>query len=95
MKAPGLAEGFAHLGWRLDCAVPLGILEAACAAIYLIPRTSVAGAILVTGYLGGAIATTARVGDQSSWLTVVLIVLVWGGLYLRNPRVRALLPLTR
>jgi hypothetical protein len=61
--------------------------------VYLIPRASVLGAILMTAYLGGATATNVRVGDSSYMATVVLGVLVWGGLYLRDARLRALLPL--
>jgi hypothetical protein len=70
----------------------LGILELICAVIYVIPRTSMLGAILLTGYLGGAIATHVRVGEQFI-MPAVLGVLIWGGLYLRDYRLRALLPL--
>jgi hypothetical protein len=59
----------------------------------LIPRTSILGAILLTGYLGGATATNVRVGDPSSIVTVILGMLIWGGLYLRENRLRALIPL--
>ena len=69
----------------------LGLLEFACAVIYLIPRTSVLGAILVTGYLGGAILTGLRVGD-SVLAPAILGVLAWGGLFLRDTRLRALIP---
>ena len=70
------------------------ILQLACAILYAIPRTAVLGAILLTGYLGGAIAACVRVGD--SWiLQFVFGVMLWGGLYLRDPRLRALLPLVR
>jgi uncharacterized protein YndB with AHSA1/START domain len=94
VKPPQLAEGFAHLGWPDDLALGLGILELACTVLYVIPRTSVLGAVLLTGYLGGATATHVRVGEPS-WLPVVFGVLVWGGLYLRDARLRALLPLRR
>jgi hypothetical protein len=92
---PDLAEGFKTLGWPEEYALGLGILEIACAVVYLIPQTSVLGAILMTGYLGGAIATHVRVGQFASGiiLQVGLGVLVWLGLYLRDPRVRALVPL--
>ena len=70
----------------------LGVLELACTILYAIPRTSVLGAILLTGYLGGATATHVRVGD-SFIMTVVLGVVVWGGLFLRDARLRALIPL--
>jgi DoxX-like protein len=89
---PELAQGFAHLGLPDSMAVPLGILEISCVAIYLIPRTSVLGAILLSGYLGGAICTHWRVGDPF-YVHVVLGLCVWLGLYLREDRLKALLPL--
>lgn len=70
----------------------LAILEIACTVIYVVPKTSVLGAVLLTGYLGGAIATHVRVSDPFI-APLVLGVLVWVGLYLRDLRVRALLPL--
>lgn len=88
----GLAEQVSHLGWPLHLAVALGILEVACVAVYLYPQTSVLGAILVTGYLGGAIATHVRLGEPFV-VPLALGVLVWLGLFLREPRLRALLPL--
>jgi hypothetical protein len=63
LGAPGLSEGFEHLGWPGSQAVPLGLLELAVTLVLLIPRTSMLGAILVTGYMGGAIATHVRVAD--------------------------------
>jgi len=74
--------------------VPLGILELACVVAYLVPATSVLGAVLFTGYLGGAIFTHLRVG-QGFALQVVLGILVWAALYLREPRLRQVLPLRR
>ena len=94
MKPHGLEEGFAHLGYPVSLALALAILEIACTAIYVIPRTSILGAILLTGYLGGATATHVRVGDPF-FAPVVVGVLVWGGLFLRDPRLRALIPLRR
>ena len=93
-KPPGMTEGFAHLGYPLRLALGLGILELACTALYVLPRTSVLGAILLTGYLGGATATHLRVGDPFI-APAVLGVLVWGGLYFREGRLRALLPIRR
>ncbi len=95
MKPPEVVEGFARLGYGENLALGLAIVELGCTAVYLIPRTSVLGAILLTGYLGGATATHVRVGDPFSMyiIPVVLGVLVWGGLFLREPRVRALIPL--
>jgi len=74
--------------------VALGILELACTIIYAIPRTAVLGAILLTGYLGGAILTHLRIGDPF-WNPIIPGVLVWLGLYLRDPRLRALAPLRK
>jgi hypothetical protein len=91
-KPAFVIEGFTRLGWDDKLALGLGIVEIACAIIYIVPRTCVLGAILVTGYLGGAIATHVRIGDQFI-APVVLGVLVWGGLWLRDARLRALLPI--
>jgi hypothetical protein len=94
VQPPGTPEGFAHLGVPLTQATGLGILEIACTVIYLIPRTSVLGVILLTGYLGGATAIHLRVGDPFI-MQPLLGVLLWGGLFLRDPRLRALIPITR
>jgi hypothetical protein len=91
-KPAPVLQGFVHFGYPESTVIPLGVTEIACTALYLIPQTSILGAILVTGYLGGAIATTFRVGDQFA-PAVILGVLVWGGLYMRDPRIRALIPL--
>src|SRR5438128_7133513 len=99
MKLMGLqivAEATAQLGWPVSSAMPLGILLLTCTALYAFPRTSVLGAVLLTGYLGGAIATHARIGSPlftHLLFGVYLGVLLWAGLYLRDPRLRALLPL--
>jgi hypothetical protein len=76
----------------LGLAIGLGILEIACTIVYAIPQTSVLGAILLTGYLGGAMATHVRIGEQFV-PPLILGILVWGGLYLCDGRLRALLPL--
>ena len=94
MKPAPVVEGFTHLGIPDRLALGLGVLELACTVIYLIPRTAVLGAILLTGYLGGAILTHLRVGDPVI-MPAVLGVLVWGGLFLREPRLRELIPLRR
>ena len=94
VNPPGMTEGFDHLGWRMNLALGLGIVELSVAVIYLIPRTAVLGAILCTGYLGGATATHVRVGDVFIG-PVILGIVIWLGLYLRDPRVRALIPLRR
>jgi uncharacterized membrane protein YphA (DoxX/SURF4 family) len=87
-----VVEGFKHLGLPEYLIIPIGILELACTIIYLIPRTFVLGAILLTGFLGGAILTHLRVGE-APFAHVVFGVFIWGGLFLREPRLRALIPL--
>jgi len=91
-----VVETFARLGWSLNLAPVLGTILLVSVALYVIPVTSVLGAILLTGYLGGAVATHFRVGDPlfSHVLFPTYVgVLLWGGLYLREPRLRALIPL--
>jgi hypothetical protein len=87
-----VAEGFSHLGLPESLALGIGLVEIACTVLYLIPRTSILGAILLTGYLGGATVTHLRVGDHFA-VPVILGILVWGGLFLREPRLRAMIPL--
>ena len=91
---PELVKGIAHLGLPESMMVPLAILEIACVVIYLIPATSVLGAILLAGYVGGAICTHWRVGDPF-YIHIVLGLLIWLGLYLREPRLKELIPLRR
>ena len=91
---PELAKGMEHLELMKIPVIPLAILELTCVAIYLIPPTSVLGAILVTGYLGGAMLTHLRVGE-AVFIHIVLGMLVWLGIYLREDRLRALIPLRR
>jgi hypothetical protein len=94
IKPAFLMQGFAHFGFSEGIIIGLGILELGCTAVYVIPRTSILGAILLTGYLGGATAACVRVGDP--FIGPVLAgVLVWGGLFLRDQRLRALIPLRR
>ncbi len=91
-KTAFVVENLAHAGIPESHIIPLGIVELACTVVYLIPRTSVLGAILLTGYLGGATATTVRTGEAFI-MPVIVGVVVWGGLFLRYPRLRALIPL--
>jgi hypothetical protein len=93
-KPPEVVKGFVELGWPESIALSLAMLEITCAVIYVIPRTAVLGAILVTGYLGGAIATHVRIG-QPYYAPLILGILIWAGLYLRDERLRALLPLRK
>ncbi len=95
MKLKGGAEvmqGMAHLGLPESLILPLAILEISCVVIYLIPATSILGAILLTGYIGGAICTHWRVGDPF-FIQIALGIFVWLGLYLRENRLKALIPL--
>jgi hypothetical protein len=98
VKPQAVVEGTLQLGYPESVIVALGIILLASTVIYLIPQTAVLGAILLTGYLGGAVATHVRVG--SPLFTHVLFptylgAMIWLGLYLRDPRIRALLPLRR
>ena len=96
VKPAPVVETSAHLGLPLSLANTLGILLLICTAIYVFPRTSVLGAILLTGYLGGAVATHLRVGDplfSHILFPTYLGVLLWLGLYLRDDRLRVLIPL--
>ena len=89
-------EATTALGFTASVLVPLGTLEVLCLAVYLVPRTSVLGAILWTGYLGGAISAQLRAGNplfSNVLFPVYIAVLLWGGLWLRNARLRALVPL--
>jgi len=94
IKPAPVMEGFAHLGLPEQLTFTLGVLELACTILYLIPQTAVLGAILLTGYLGGAILAHVRVGE-AGFAQVIFGVFIWGGLYLRDSRLRALIPLRR
>jgi len=89
-----VVQGMAHLGLSQSLMIPLGILEISCVVVYLIPATSVLGAILLTGYIGGAICTHWRVGD-AFFLQALIGLVVWLGLYLREDRLKVLIPLRR
>jgi DoxX-like family len=90
----GVVEEFGRLGYPESVILGIGILELACTVVYIIPRTSVLGAILLAGYLGGAVATHVRIGDPlfKVYGPVLFGALAWGGLYLRDERLRALIP---
>ena len=95
MKLAGPAavlEEFSRLGYAERVIIPIGIVEIACAVIYLVPRTAVLGAILITGYLGGATATHVRVGDPTFFMPPLIGVVAWLGIFIRDPRLRALIP---
>ena len=89
---PQVSEGMQHLGWPQTMTFRLGVIEALCAVLCLMPMTSILGAVLLTGYIGGAIATHLRV-DEEPWGLVAFGVMVWLGLYLREERLTVLLPI--
>jgi len=92
MKPAMVEENLSRLGYPAHVARAIIIVEIACAVVYAIPQTTVLGAILLTGYLGGATATHVRIGEPF-FVPVIFGMVVWLGLYLRDERVRALLPL--
>ena len=93
LKIAPVVEAFAQLGYPVSAAVPLGVIELVCVALTLIPTTRLFGALLLTAYFGGAVATQLRVGAPlfSVIFPVLLGVLLWAGLALRDSRVRAAL----
>jgi hypothetical protein len=89
-----VVDAFAHLGYPVQLACGIGLLELACLALYVIPRTACFGALLLTGFLGGAISTHVRIGDpwfSHTLFPIYVALLLWGGLALRDPRPLALL----
>lgn len=92
MNPPFVIEGFVRLGYSENLALGIGIVELLCVVLYVVPQTAVLGAILLTGYLGGATASHVRIGEPFH-MAVLLGVVIWGSLYLRDARLRALLPL--
>jgi hypothetical protein len=95
-KIAPVVDAFNQLGYPMSAALPMGVIELTCLALYVFPRTSVLGAILLTGYLGGAVAIHLRVGSPlfSHLLFPIYVgAMIWGGLYLRDARLRALVPL--
>jgi len=93
---PIVSQSMTELGYPVEAAAGIGLLELACLAVYLIPRTSVLGAVILTGYLGGAIATHVRVGNplfSHVLFPTYVATLLWAGLFLREQRLRVLLPL--
>jgi hypothetical protein len=95
MRAPAAVVGTVQLGYPESVLPGIGILLLACTLLYAIPRTSVLGAILLTGYLGGAVATQVRVGNPiftHVLFPVYVAVMVWGGPFLRDHRLRIIVP---
>ena len=95
MKTASVVEGFTRAGVPERLIIPVGIIELVCVIVYVIPQTAVLGAILMTGLLGGATLTTLRVGDPTYPMPVVLGMLAWGGLFLRDTRLRELIPIRK
>lgn len=88
---PKVTEGMAHFGFQPGIIITLGILEALCIVLYLIPKTTVLGAILFTGYLGGAICTHLRL-NENVLMHAMIGVAVWAGVWLRDERLQKLIP---
>lgn len=93
-RFPQNVEGAIQAGYPESVIVPLGVVLLVCVILYVIPRTAVLGAILLTAWLGGAVATHVRLGEPF-WLPVVFGVLVWLALFLRDSRLRNFIPLRR
>jgi hypothetical protein len=98
MKAPVAVQGTIQLGYPESTVFGIGAVLLVSTLLYVIPRTAILGAILLTGYLGGAIATNVRVGNplfSYVLFPVYVVVLIWGGLFLRDGQLRALFPFRR
>lgn len=91
---PEVLEGFEKFGYPQSVLFPIGVVELVCTVLYLMPRTSVVGAILLTGYFGGAIATHVRISDIF-YAPVIMGIVAWLALFLRDRKVRALIPFTK
>jgi len=97
-KIAPVVDSFAQLGYPIGLAPTIGSIALVCVVLYVIPRTSVLGAILLTGYLGGAIASQLRIGSplfSHVLFPVYVAALIWGGLYLRDEQLSALIPVRR
>jgi hypothetical protein len=95
-NAPSYVQEFTRIGWPASALPLLAFLQLGCILLYVIPQTSVLGAVLLTGYLGGAIATYVRIGEPYPPLVpLTTALLAWLGIFLREERLRALLPLRR
>ena len=93
---PDIQENFKAMGWQPDVALVVAVLNLGSLALYLIPQTAMLGAILLTGYLGGAVATHLRVGETGKcWVPVAFGVVIWLGLFLRDARIRSLIPIRK
>ena len=98
MRPEAVIKGTAELGWPVSVILPLGIIQAVLVLLYIVPRTSVFAAILWTGYLGGAVAAHVRIGNplfSHILFPTYVAALLWLGLWLRDRRLRALLPIIK
>jgi DoxX-like protein len=97
MKVAPVLQASAQLGFPVSLIVAIGAVLLICTVIYAIPGTSILGAILLTGYLGGAVAVQARIGNPlfETLFPVIFGVLVWAGIFLRDNRLRTLIPLRK
>jgi len=97
LKLAPAVEATTQLGYPESLVISIGVIELVCLAVYVIPRTAILGAILLTGFLGGATATNLRAGTPLFNVVFPLIIgaLLWGGIYLRDQRLRALVPLRK
>jgi hypothetical protein len=94
LKVPAALDGTAQLGYPVGIVATLGLIQIACLIVYLVPRSAILGAVLWTGYLGGAVATHVRVGNPLFGFVlfpVYVAALLWGGLWLRDRRLRGML----
>jgi hypothetical protein len=95
---PEVAQSMTQLGWPTHLSITLAVLLSVCLVLYLIPQTAILGAVLFTGYLGGAMATHLRVGSplfSHVLFSIYVALFMWGGLWLRDARLRSLFPLRR
>ena len=93
LQKPDVVENMKHYGYPEGCVMWIGIALLISCILYLVPKTSVLGAILMTGYFGGAVATHVRASESTWFIAVIFGILFWGGLWFREPRIRALIPL--
>ena len=97
-KPKPVIDAFARTGWPTELSATLGVILLVSTVLYLIPRTEILGAILLTGYLGGAVATNLRLENplfSNTLFPVYFGVLVWGGLWLRDRKIQELIPMRK
>ena len=95
VQPPMIVEGFAKNGMSPTTVAIIGLIELLCVVIYLVPPTAVLGAVVMTGYSGGAIMVHVRAGEKALMVPLLLGMVAWGGLFLRDVRIRNLLPLRK